>query len=571
VVTVDRTEAERKALHTSHLADDRLTRLIEVGRSLVAELDLPTVLDRVLEVAREITGARYAALGILDEEKQELEQFLTVGIDEAERSRIGSLPRGHGVLGLLIRDPEPLRLDDVGAHPDSYGFPPGHPPMKTFLGVPILIRGEAWGNLYLTDKADGSFTEQDEEALLILADWAAIAIENARLYHGVERRRRELERAVRGLEAATEIARALAGETELERVLELVVKRGRALVEATAVVIFLMEGDELVVRATAGDIELAAEGSRVPITGSLSGNVVLTGRAERVADVRGLRGRPPLVKPDATSALVIPLVFRGSAHGVITAFDRRSDGPQFSAEDERLLTAFGVSAAAAVATAKTVAEDRLRLSIEASEQERKRWALELHDDTLQGLAGLGMTLGSALRASSHEDARRVVESAIAQIKEETTKLRALIAELRPAALDEIGLRAAVESLVERASSAHDFDVTADISLASDEDGVRLAPEIESTAYRIVQEGLTNAGKHAGASSVEIRISEGDGAVEVTVRDNGRGFEPSAPRTGFGLTGMRERVEMLGGKLAVESSAAGLGTLLRASIPVRPAG
>jgi signal transduction histidine kinase len=558
-------------LHTSHLANDRLARLIEVGRSLVAELDLPTVLDRVLEVARELTDARYAALGILDEDKQQLEQFLTVGIDESQRSRIGALPRGHGVLGLLIDDPKPLRLDDVGSHPDSYGFPPDHPQMTTFLGVPVRIRGEAWGNLYLTDKEDGPFTEEDEEALLILADWAAIAIENARLYQGVERRRRELERAVRGLEATTEIARALAGETELDRVLELIVKRGRALVEATAVVIFLVDGDELAVKATAGDISTTPDRTRIPITGSLSGQVVLTGRAERVADVHGLPGRTPVVKPDATSALVVPLVFRGSAHGVLTAFDRRAAGPEFSAEDERLLTAFATSAAAAVATAKTVAEDRLRLSIEASDQERKRWARELHDDTLQGLAGIGVMLGSALRAGSEEGTRRKVDDAIAQIREEADKLRSLIAELRPAALDEIGLRAAVEGLVERTSTTQDFAVTADISLASDDGGARLSPEVESTAYRIVQEGLTNVAKHAGASAAEIRIVKTNGSLEVTVRDDGRGFEPSAPRSGFGLTGMRERVEMLGGLVTVESSAAGLGTLVRASIPVGPAG
>ena len=557
-------------MQTGRFADARLARLIEVGRSLVAELNLQAVLDRVLEVAREITGARYAALGILDERKRELEQFLTVGIDESERGQIGALPRGHGVLGLLIRDPRPLRLEDVGSHPDSYGFPPGHPPMASFLGVPISIRGEAWGNLYLTDKEGGPFTEEDEEALLILADWAAIAIENARLYEGVERRRRELERAVRGLEATTEIARALAGETELERVLELIVKRGRALVEATAVVIFLTEGDELVVKATAGDVNPIADGARIPIAGSLSGHVVLTGHSERIRDVLAHPDRLPVVVPDATSALLVPLVFRGSAHGVLAAFDRRVDGPEFTDEDERLMAGFGVSAAAAVATAKSVAEDRLRLSIDASEQERRRWARELHDDTLQGLAGLGMTLGSALRAESAEGARGAVEGAIAQIREEAAKLRALIAELRPPALDEIGLRAAVEGLVERTATTQGLEITTDIALAGDEGRKRLAPEIENTAYRIVQEALTNVGKHARATAAEVRLAEADGVLEVAVRDDGGGFEASAPRSGFGLTGMRERVELLGGTLAVESSPAGLGTLVRAWIPVPPA-
>jgi len=552
---------------TSRIGAARVERLLEVGRSLVAELHLPNVLDRVLEVAREITGSRYAALGILDEEKRELEQFLTVGIDDEQRSRIGSLPRGHGVLGLLIRDPRPLRLDDVGSHPDSYGFPPDHPPMKTFLGVPVLIRGEAWGNLYLTDKQGGPFTEEDEEALLVLADWAAIAIDNARLYEGVQRRRGELERAVRGLEATTEIARALAGETELERVLELVVKRGRALVEATAVVIMLIEGEELVVEATAGDIA-PSDGARLPIAGSLSGEVVLTGRPERIDDVQARLKVRAAVMADASSALLVPLVFRGMAHGVLAAFDRRG-GPEFTAEDERLMAGFAASAAAAVATAKSVAEDRLRLSIEASEQERKRWARELHDDTLQGLAGLGVMLGSALRSGSEEGTQKGVEGAIEQIREEADKLRALIAELRPAALDEIGLRAAVEGLVERTASTQGLDITAEIALSSDAVGAaRLAPEVESTAYRIVQEGLTNVAKHAEAAKAEIEIAEADGRLEVAVRDDGRGFEPTAPRTGFGLTGMRERVEMLGGTLAVESSPAGLGTLVRASLPVR---
>jgi signal transduction histidine kinase len=554
---------------THRLSSELLERLVGVGRSLVAELDLPTVLDRVLEVAREITGARYAALGILDEQKRELEQFLTVGIDDEARAQIGSLPRGRGVLGLLIRDPHPLRLDEVGAHPESYGFPPGHPPMKTFLGVPIRIRGEAWGNLYLTDKEGEPFTDADEEALLVLADWAAIAIENARLYAGVERRRGELERAVRGLEATTEIARALAGETELDRVLELIVKRGRALVEAETVVILLLDGDELEVAASAGDGGGAVQGARVPLAGSMSGDVLLTGRPERVADVQNRLAQPAAVMGTATSALLVPLLFRGTAHGVLAALDRRTTGPEFTPEDEQLLMGFAASAAAAVATAQSVAQDRLRLSIEASEQERKRWARELHDDTLQGLAGLGVVLGSALRAPSEEGMRRGIEAAREQIREEVAKLRALISELRPAALDEIGLRAAVEGLVERTASTQGLEISTRISLASDDDGaVRLAPEVESAAYRIVQESLTNVAKHAHAAAVEVCVSEDESHVEVTVRDDGRGFEPSAPTAGFGLTGMRERVEMLGGSLALESSPAGLGTLVRASLPAR---
>jgi signal transduction histidine kinase len=552
----------------SQLDDERLARLVEVGRALVAELDIEVVFDRLLEVAREITGARYAALGILDERKEQLEQFLTVGIDQERREQIGSLPRGRGVLGLLIRDPKPLRLEDVGRHPESYGFPPEHPPMKTFLGVPVIVRGEAWGNLYLTDKEGGGFTKDDEDALLVLADWAAIAIDNARLYQGAQRRRGELERAVRGLEATLEIARALAGETELDRVLELIVKRGRALVEATGVVIMLLDGDELTVAATAGTIADSAEGARLPVAGSLSGEVVLSGRPERISDVQARLRGGATVMAGVTSALLVPLIFRGTPHGVLAAFDRRTDGPEFTDEDERLLAGFAASAAAAVSTARSVAEDRLRLSIEAAEQERKRWARELHDDTLQGLAGLGVLLSSALRAGSEREARAAIESAQGQIREEVAKLRSLISELRPAALDEIGLRAAVEGLVERTASTRGLKIATAISLSSDAGTQRLPPEVESAAYRIVQEALTNVAKHSDASQVEVRLEEVDGHLDVAVRDDGRGFEPSAPRPGFGVTGMRERVEMLGGVFSLESSPAGLGTLVRASLPLR---
>jgi len=198
------------------LREERLVRLLEVGRALVAELDSERVLQHVLEVARELTGARYAALGVLDDRRERLERFLTVGLDDATHAAIGDLPRGHGILGILISDPQPLRLADVGQHPHSYGFPLNHPPMHSFLGVPISVRGEAFGNLYLTEKeGGGEFDEGDEEAVVTLAGWAGIAIENARLYRDMRSRRDELERAVVTLETTTAIARAVGGETDL--------------------------------------------------------------------------------------------------------------------------------------------------------------------------------------------------------------------------------------------------------------------------------------------------------------------------------------------------------------------
>src|ERR1700677_2145442 len=172
-----------------------IRRLLDVGRAVMSELDLGVVLDRVLQAGREITGARYAALGILNEERTELEQFLTAGVDDETHRAIGDLPRGRGVLGALIDDPRPLRLADRSQHSSSYGFPAGHPVMHSFLGVPIVIRGQTWGNLYLTEKRGAEFSAQDEEAAVILAGWAAIAIDHAQLHETSERRREDLEKA----------------------------------------------------------------------------------------------------------------------------------------------------------------------------------------------------------------------------------------------------------------------------------------------------------------------------------------------------------------------------------------
>jgi signal transduction histidine kinase len=561
------------------LEEHRLNRLIEVGRGLTSELDLEVVLQRVLETARELTAAQYAALGVLDERKQSLERFLYIGIDEQTRRRIGDLPRGRGVLGVLIQDPKPLRLDDVGGDPRSYGFPPGHPPMRTFLGVPVLIRGQAYGNLYLTEKELGSFDEDDEQAVLTLAGWAGIAIENARLYGDIERRRSELERAVARLEATTDIARAVGGETDLNRILDTIAKRARALVEARSLLIILEEGPELVAAATAGELASELRGRRMPGDGSLVGQVLRSGAVQRVADVSSrLRLSPEDLAAEAAAVLLVPLVFRGRPLGVIIGFDRLAGGPEFTAEDERLMQGFAASAATAVATAQSVAEQRLRHSIEASERERGRWARELHDETLQALGALRVLLASGLK-SDPGGLEQATRDAIDQLGGEIEKLRSLITELRPAALDEIGLGAAIEALARQSASVQGLEVGYEVDLAHEagRSAQRLDPELESTVYRVVQEAITNVAKHSRAERLRLRVVESGDRIEIEVADDGVGFDPEAATEGVGLLGMQERIGLAGGTVEIRSSI-GAGSTLQAWTPAvhrearrRPAG
>jgi signal transduction histidine kinase len=554
---------------TRGLDEHALRRLLEVGQDLVAELDLPAVLDRVLAVARELTGARYAAIGILDSNRGELERFLVAGVDEKTHQAIGDLPRGQGILGELIRNPKPLRLADLSDHPRSYGFPPGHPPMTTFLGVPILIRGEAWGNLYLTEKDGGPFDAQDEQTLVVLADWAAVAISNARLYTDSEDQRNELQRAVRSLEATTTIAKALGGETDLDRLLDLIAKRARALVEARTVLILLVEGQELAHAAGAGETPSSGRDVRIPIDDSVPGAVLRSRKPERLADVRS-RVRLSLgeLPPDARTALLVPLVFRGQSHGLLIAFDRTTDGPEFTPEDERLLTAFAASAATAVATAKSVESQRLRDSLRAAEDERKHWARELHDETLQGLGALRVMLAAARKAVGPQ---AQLDQAISHVGDEIDKLQALIAQLRPAALDEIGLGPAIENLADRARDMHGLSVTLSIDLDYDRrrSDTRLDPDVESTLYRVVQEAINNAHKHASAPHVRVTVTQADGQVTAEIGDDGVGFEPDDVSRGYGLLGMSERLALVNGDLTVTSSP-GNGTVVRATVPVTSA-
>jgi signal transduction histidine kinase len=533
----------------ARLDADRLERLVAAGRGVLAEIELDAILERLLETACALTGARYAACGILDEDRRGLARFVAHGLDEATQRAIGHPPRGRGILGLLVEDPRPLRLRDIGEHPASSGFPEHHPAMRGFLGVPILVRGEAWGNLYLAEKAGGDFDAQDEEAVVVLADWAAIAIEHARLYRSVDARRAQLERAVRRYEATAAIARAVGGETDVDRVLELIVERGRALVGAGELVILLPEGPSLVAAARAGDGGgLWRPGEHVPLAGSPAGDALRTGAPRHIEE--------------PVPAVLLPLTFRGRALGVLAASEPAPGDGGFGDEDHDVLHAFAASAATAVGTARTVAADRLRRSMEAAEAERRRWARELHDETLQGLAALKVLLAGAARHRDPDRMRAAMLDAIQHTDREIAGLRAIVTELRPAALDELGLRPALASLVQRTRGGG-LEVEADLEVPAGPG--RLPPELETTVYRLVQEALTNVVKHAGATRVEVAVRAAGGMLDVRVADDGRGLDPGRPTSGFGLLGMSERVEMAGGELEVV--AAERGTVLRARLPL----
>jgi signal transduction histidine kinase len=551
---------------TNNREEARLRRLVELGPSLVSELDLETLLDRVLLTAREVTGARYGAVAVLDSQRRELERFVTSGLSDGQERAIGAQPRGRGVLGLVAPDHRPLRIGNLGAHPSSFGFPPGHPPMRTFLGVPILIRGDVGGNLYLTDKFGGEFNEADERAIVTLAGWAAIAIEHARLLAAAGTREQALERAVRGLEATQAIVVAVGAETNLPPVLEMIAESGRAIVDARTVVILLQAGDELVVAAGADHGEPRV-GVRIPIAASTSGQVMLTQRPARITNVDSqLRVSPQTLGVfEAHSALIVPLVYRGRALGVLAAFDRSHRTVTFTEDDEQILVAFAASAAIAVATAQTVHADRVRRALDAAEAERKYWARELHDETLQALGGLKVLASAARRADDPTLMITALDQLVDGLEAEIESVHAMISELRPAALDDLGLRPAIEMLAQRQRVVHGFEVTCHLALPDPTaHDLRLAPELETAVYRIVQEALTNVAKHANAKRLRVEVAASDGQVRLEVADDGHGFDMSAPNAGFGLTGMRERVALAGGTIDIASGRAG--TTVRVTLP-----
>ena len=539
---------------------DRLRRLVEAGIALTSELSLDALLRRLTEVAAELTGARYAALGVIDTSGQALERFFTTGIDRETHEAIGDLPRGRGLLGVLIREARPLRLHDIAEDPRSAGFPRNHPPMRTFLGVPIVLRGVAYGNLYLTEKAGGAgFTAEDEELTRLLAAQAAVAIENARLYESSTRWLLQLE----GL---GEIGAALASEIELEPLLDLVARRMRELVEARLVLIALPDGGgSLAVTAAAGRDDLV--GTVLDPGSSKIGRVLERGRPERVdAVVDDPEIDQRLARHlGVTSALYLPLTVRGTPIGVVAVHDKLGQDPRFDEADVRLAESLVARASIAVDLSQRVSRDALRRVVEAQELERARLARELHDETGQALTSILLGLRHLDDVAASDEAREATAAIRELVASTLQDVRRLAVELRPSALDDFGLVAALERLAVNVSErSPDLAVDIEAQLG----GMRPPPEAETALYRIVQEALTNVVKHAEARRASITlVRKGESAV-VVVEDDGRGFEPEAVRDGaLGFVGMRERVELVGGRLAVESSP-GAGTTLVAEVPVQ---
>ena len=357
----------------------------------------------------------------------------------------------------------------------------------------------------------------------------------------------ELSLAVTRLEAFAEIARAVGGETELRTVLDRILEHGREILEARTLVAYLEESGELAAAATT-----AGDRAGLPERAASFEELVAASQGAARGD------------PESPAALVVRLRWQGESLGALVALAPRSGGA-FGDEAEELMGSVAASAATAVATAKSVAADRLRHVMEASEEARARWARELHDETLQGLVALRMRLASARRSTTPAEVQAAVSDALEGARAEIVNLRNLIAELRPAALDELGLGPAIETLSERSAAAAGLGVQLHIDVR-DGGVARLAPETETTVYRLVQEALTNAARHSAGSLVRVEVAERDGAIDVTVEDDGRGFDPSATGGGFGLPGMRERAQLAGGSMRIESSAAG--TVVRARLPAR---
>jgi signal transduction histidine kinase len=515
---------------------NRVHSLLEAVLSVGRELDLPQVLHQIVESAVLLVDAEYGALGVV--EGTRLSEFITVGVTEEQTKAIGSLPSGHGILGELIRHPEPLRLEEIADHPASYGFPPHHPPMHSFVGVPIRVRDEIFGNLYLTQKRDGAeFDGEDETLLRTLAVAAGVAIENARLYQAARDRQRWMEAN------AEIVADLLSGADEMD-VLQGIVRHARNIAGADLGVIALPvdNSTDLRVMIAVGTDADAHQGLTLSRDGSFMGAAMTAGEPITTAEVQKdprAAGGPPRFT-ELGPAVAVPMVTDEGARGALL-LARKEDAAPFSNVESAPLLAFAGQAALAL----ELAERRRTAEQLAVLEDRDRIARDLHDLAIQRLFATGMTLQSALRFVDHPEASERLLRAVDDL-DETIKiirstifgLRAKEAERRPQ-----GLRSRAAASMEDASRALGFTPVLHMEGLLDTD---VPPAMAEDAVAVLTEALANAARHARATAVEVSLVVADGTLTVTVSDNGIGLPAGVRHSGLG--NLAVRAERLGGRL-----------------------
>ncbi|WP_394805840.1 sensor histidine kinase [Streptomyces fradiae] len=537
---------------------DRVHSLLEAVVSVGRELDLSQVLRRIVEAAALLVDAQYAALGVIGPDGRTLSQFLTVGLADEEIARIGPLPAGHGILGELIRKPEPLRLTDLSAHESSYGFPAHHPPMRTFLGVPIRVRDEVFGNLYLTDKRGGhDFDAEDESVIATLSVAAGVAIDNARLYEASQRQQRWLQ-------ANAEITSNLLSGSPRLRVLELIAQRAREITGAALadVAVPVSGTGDLVVELALGERGEHRRGLVVPVDGTLSGAAYEAGAPVTTA---GLADDDRYDTGDGRfegfgPAVAVPLGTEAHDTRGVLLLARPQGEPPFTEGELQPLLAFAGQAALALELAqrRTDAEQLALL------EDRDRIARDLHDLAIQRLFATGMTLQSAARLVAHEGAAERVTRAVADLDETIKIIRSTIFGLR--ARDEDtgpSLRARVARAVGETAHTLGFPPRLSMEGLLDTD---VPPGVADHVMAALTETLSNAARHAHATRVEVSLQATADEVVLTVTDNGRGIPEGGRRSG--LRNLEERARKVGGTLEIGGPAGG-GSRLVWRAPLAP--
>ncbi|MFI0813086.1 sensor histidine kinase [Streptomyces echinatus] len=535
---------------------DRVRSLLEAVLSVGRELDLEQVLRSIVEAAVVLVDAEYAALGVIGPDGTRLSAFHTVGVTEAQISAIGPYPEGHGILGELIRHPQPLRLAKISEHPASYGLPPGHPPMNSFLGVPIRVRDEVFGNLYLTEKRGGAeFDEEDESVLSTLAVAAGVAIDNARLYENSRLRERWLR-------ANAEISHSLMSGTDRAGSLGLIAERAREISDsALAAVAMPMEGTKsLAVEIAVGVDAEAHRGLVLPMHDSLMGLAYTASAPVTSDDVI----HDPRISPEPPRfeglgpAVAVPIgTGAGGVRGVVLVA-RESGRPVFFQKETEMLQGFAAQASIAM----ELAERRQDAQQIALLEDRDRIARDLHDLAIQRLFATGMTLQSAGRFIEHPEAAERVLRAVDDLDETIKIIRSTIFGLRArSGTAGTGLRARVVSAVGEATPLLGFAAGVRMEGLVDTD---VPPEIADDVMAVLSEALANIARHAHADRAQVVLTTDGREVCLKVSDSGVGIPPDGRRSG--LANMAERAEKLGGRFEVTSPEGG-GAVLDWSVPL----